>query len=151
MRRKKNCNPLEVISLAVLIFRSPRKKVGFSFGRFACQVLYGVWTGLLGVILSSLLFKNTTDRLALTLMSAFGVASGVWLVGCCGNRKCAFSYAWVASLTTAIFTIYWADSNTVRSLVFMAATSALNSNRGVRQKALKKYISTDRQYAVSIV
>lgn len=82
-----------------------------------------MWLGLLAVILASFLFKNTNDRLGLMLMSSFAVASGrfldlkhyriniklgilgVWIVGCCGDRKCGFLYVLVGAFSSSLFTV----------------------------------------------
>jgi hypothetical protein len=138
------------LKLIDYLFRSQTKRVRFSFGRFICELLYGVWLGLLGVILSSFLFKNTSDRIGLTLISAFAVSSGVWLVGCCGNRKCDFLYSWIAALVTSTFTIYWSDSSTIRSLIIIAAASALNTNRSARLKHSNEFFVPTRKYMVYI-
>ncbi|KAI6182821.1 hypothetical protein M3Y97_00422200 [Aphelenchoides bicaudatus] len=98
------------------------------------QTLFGAYLGLLAIVLAIFLF-NSSDRLGLTLFCSLGVALGVWIAGCCGEKCCGFLYALVASLSTAFFTIYWTDSHTIRSLLIIAATSALNSNRSLKWKS----------------
>lgn len=130
-------------------FRSSTKRLPFSHTRFIQQVLYGVWLGFLSILLAAFLFKDTSDRLGLTLLCSFGVASGVWIVGNCGgNRSCSFLYGFIASLSTAFFTVYWSDLHTIRSLLITSVASALNSNRS--QKLVDRNTLSIRHYMVNI-
>ncbi|KAI6241351.1 TM2 domain containing protein [Aphelenchoides fujianensis] len=125
----------------------PRQRPAFSIGRSFVQIAYGWWLGFLSVFLAAFLFTNTTERLGLSMLVSFAVASGVYIAGCCGRTSCNFLHAWLAAMSTSTFTLYLSDAYTCRSILLIALAATLNSNRSIEWKVVSGRVFALRHYA----